>query len=79
MVKNIKLRVNEIIFKIIKNILRRRGYDITHKDKQYYNNAEYPLDFSQQSKKIIKKVEKYTMTSPERVNALISSVNHIVV
>ena len=54
MVKNIKLRVNEIIFKIIKNILRRRGYDITHKEN--YNNNEYPPDFSQQSKKIIKKV-----------------------
>jgi len=75
--KNIKLRVNEIIFNIIKNILRRRGYDITHKEN-YYNNTDYPPDFSQQNKKIIKKVEKFTMTSPERLNALISSVNYIV-
>ena len=35
MIKNIKLWINEIFFKIIKNILRRRGYDITHKDKNY--------------------------------------------
>ena len=70
--------INEIFFKIIKNILRRRGYDITHKENDNLINTEYPPDYSKQNMEIIKKVEKFTMTSSERLNALISSVNYIV-
>jgi len=77
MAKNINHRINEFIFKIIKNILRSHGYN-THKENEKYIYTGYSLDFSKQNIEIIKKVEKFTMTSPERLNALISSVNYIV-
>ena len=71
-------RFNTLIFNWIKNILHSRGYDITHKENDNFINTEYPSDFSEQNIEIIKRVKKYTMTSIERLNALINSVNYIV-
>ena len=71
-------RFNTIIFNLIKNILHSRGYGITHKEKDNFINTDYPSDFSEENIEIIKRVEKFTMTSIERLNALINSVYYIV-
>ena len=59
-------------------MLRSRGYDITHKENKNIINTAYPPDYSKKNIEIINKVEKYTMTSIKRLNALINSVNYIV-
>lgn len=42
------------------------------------NEKRYPPDFSPQAQTICDTVGPYTMTSPERVNALINAVNYVV-
>ena len=71
-------RFNTLIFNWIKNILHSRGYNITHKENDNFINTEYPPDFSKQNIEIIERVQKHTITSIERLNALINSVNYIV-
>ena len=49
MAKNYKFRLNNIFFKIIKNMLRSRGYDITHKENKNIINTAYPPDYSKKN------------------------------
>lgn len=57
-----------------KKTLQKLGLDIV----RYSNKTTYPSDFTQRAISICDKVKLYTMTSPERVNALINSVDYIV-
>lgn len=59
--------------KTIKTMMRRLGIGGTN-DPQA---AEFPPDFTMQDVEIIKRVKSYTMTSPERIFALIQSVKYI--
>lgn len=45
---------------------------------QKYEKTTYPKDFNGQNTNICDAVQHYTMTSPERVNALIEAVRYIV-
>lgn len=60
----------------VKTLLRKAGYDIV----RYRDIAHYldPPDFDEVARSIIRSVQPYTMTSPERVFALIEAVRYIV-
>ena len=60
----------------IRPIIRKCGVDIV----QYkgISKLNYPPDFSNKNVLICNSVMQYTMTSPERVNALIEAVRYIV-
>jgi glycosyltransferase involved in cell wall biosynthesis len=57
---------------IVKPLLRRHGYDIV----QY--RGDFPVDFSNDEVRLIRSVQPYTMTSPERIYALIRAVAYLV-
>lgn len=63
----------------VKQMIRRMvnwcGYDITRKKD---DGTAYPKDFSSAEIEIIKRVQPYTMTGPERIVGLISAVKYIV-
>jgi O-methyltransferase len=59
---------------IVKRIVRTVGYDII----RYDGAAEYPPDFTPSHNAIIRAVRPYTMTSPERLHALIEAVRYVV-
>ena len=56
--------------KIFKNFFEYFGYKIISKD--------LPIDFSEFEKELIRKVQNYTMTSPERLKSLIDAINYII-
>ncbi|OGW36948.1 MAG: macrocin O-methyltransferase [Nitrospirae bacterium RBG_13_39_12] len=60
--------LNKIVFNIVKYVRR----------KEISAGKEYPIDFEQSDIEIIKKVRQYTMTSPERIVALIKGIQYIV-
>lgn len=73
----------------IRSLLHRLGYDIVRRQPPpkvatptALNGGSwwppYPEDFSETNKEICDAVKAYTMTSPERVNALIDAVYYIV-
>lgn len=49
-----------------------------HSYKNISNSKECPPDFSEQNIEIYNMIKPYTMTSPERVNALIDAVNYVI-
>ncbi|RPD51331.1 TylF/MycF/NovP-related O-methyltransferase [Paracnuella aquatica] len=57
----------------MKRILRRFGLELVRLDKQ-----KIPVDFEQQHVDLIRLVQPYTMTSPERIFGLAEAVNYIV-
>jgi len=65
--------------KLIHNILRKAGYKIEKclPDEQN-SSVGYPPDFTQEDIRVIRKVKQYTMTSDERIWALIRAVEYIV-
>ena len=71
--------MKKLFITTIKSLVRFFGIDIVR--FQAEDNvpvvAIYPPDFSNANIKIFEAVKPYTMTSPERVNALIDAVRHI--
>lgn len=57
-----------------KRLMRRLGFDVV----RYREKPLFPPDFDQESADIVKRVMPYTMTSPERVFALIQAVKYAV-
>jgi hypothetical protein len=62
----------------IRSLIRRFGIDIVRYREKHAVQAGYPPDFSDTNIEICKAVKPYTMTSPERVNALIDAVRYVV-
>src|SRR3989344_1289584 len=60
----------------IRPIIRKCGVDIVR--YKGISKLNYPPDFSNKNVLICNSVMQYTMTSPERVNALIEAVRYIV-
>lgn len=61
---------------MIRPAIQRAGFDIIrHRKNQAF---VYPPDFSSENIRICERVRHYTMTSPERVNSLISAVQYVV-
>jgi hypothetical protein len=58
--------------------MRRLGIDIVRYRENHAVLATYPPDFSDTNIEICEAVKPYTMTSPERVNALIDAVRYVV-
>ena len=63
--------MKKIIDRKIRPLLQRFGIDIVRV-------RDYPPDFSEQNIKIYESVKLYTMTGPDRVNALIDAVYYVV-
>ena len=59
---------------VVKKIVRTVGYDIV----RYDGANQYPADFTPFHNAIIQSVQPYTMTSPERLHALIEAVRYVV-
>lgn len=70
--------MKEFIKTTLRAAIHRFGIDVI----RYYKNSSVcsncPPDFSKQNIRIYDAVKPYTMTSPERVNALIESVRYVV-
>lgn len=65
------------MYKLIKKILKYGGYEIIKPDTRLVKDG-LPTDFSKQVVKIIKDTQQFTLTSPERISALVNAVNYIV-
>lgn len=63
--------MKKIIRRTIRRVIENYGYNISL-------NEEFPPDFSEDTKDIVRSVKEYTMTSPERILALKESVEYIV-
>jgi hypothetical protein len=59
---------------VAKQLLRRWGYDIVARGTE----KELPVDFDERDTQIIRAVQPYTMTGPERLYALIKAVEYVV-
>jgi O-methyltransferase len=59
---------------VVKKIARTVGYDIV----RYDGAKQYPADFTPFHNAVIQTVNPYTMTSPERLHALIEAVRYVV-
>ncbi len=57
----------------LRKLTRTAGYTLTRCQK----NNGYPLDFSEEEIAIVEMVKPYTMTTPERIQALIHSLNYL--
>jgi hypothetical protein len=63
-----------LIKRIIKGLIRQLGYDLVpHREE-----PPFPIDFDPQAIAIIDAVKSYTMTSHERIFALIQAVRYVV-
>ena len=58
---------------LIRPVLRRLGYDLVR-----YRDSGFPSDFDEMDKRICNAVRNYTLTSPERVNALIEATKYVI-
>ena len=67
-------KVRKIIVNSVRKITRPLGFDIV----RFYENKPYPPDFQERNKIVCDAVKNYTMTSPERVNALVNAVAYVV-
>lgn len=63
------------IGRAVKKIVRTIGYDVV---RYAGAGSEYPPDFTSLHSSIIRQVQPYTMTSPERLYALMEAVRYIV-
>ena len=59
--------------KIIKGLLSKLGYKINR-----INKDEYPIDISKETVRKYQEIEPYTVTSIERVSALLDSVKYVI-
>lgn len=64
-----------MIKQVIRHIVNLCGYDVIRKRD---SGDFYPKDFSAAEIEIIKRVQPYTMTDPERIVGLISAVKYVV-
>jgi O-methyltransferase len=62
------------IARAVRRMLRTVGFDLV---RYQATASEYPPDFSSVHGSIIRRVQPYTMTSPERLYALMEAVRHI--
>ena len=62
---------------MIRPLIRRSGFDIVRYQEKQKVRVPYPVDFSASNIEICDVVKPYTMTSPERVNALIDAVHYV--
>lgn len=72
----------EIMKRLIRSkilpLIHRFGIDIARYQKTKTNKQGYPPDFSEQNIRICNAVRPCTMTSPERINALIEATRYVV-
>lgn len=61
--------MKQVIKNFIGSLIRKSGYNVI---------PLYPMDFDKEDVNIIKSVKPYTLTSPERVYALIQAVRYVV-
>jgi O-methyltransferase len=71
------------MFRLAKSLahaaVRKTGFDIVRSDPASADSGpKFPPDFSQEHISIIRSVSSYTMTSPERIYALIEAVRYVV-
>jgi hypothetical protein len=64
-----------MIKKVVKSIVQSLGYDLIKYDRNKQHS--FPLDFERRHIEIIEKVGPYTITSYERIYALIESVRYV--
>ena len=64
-----------MIKKAIRSLVRKLGYDFVRYDKDRRHN--FPADFESRHIEIIERVIPYTITSHERIYALIESVRYV--
>ncbi|MCX7018839.1 MAG: class I SAM-dependent methyltransferase [Candidatus Sumerlaeota bacterium] len=64
------------VIQSIRSLVRRAGFDVVRYPRPV---AEHLADFSEANKLICETVKDYTMTSPERVNALVEAVRYVVI
>ncbi len=57
----------------VKYILKSAGYDLTRRS----STRDFPVDFDDRAIDVIRKVQPFTMTSPERIFALIEAVRYV--
>ncbi len=80
--KSLLYAKNRLLFFLrrrVKPLVRATGFDITfYPPKKEAGDTEFPPDFSADHVAIIKAVEAYTLTSPERVFSLIEAVRYII-
>ncbi len=60
--------------KMVRRIIQRSGYTLLRCDPV----SGLPLDFSDEDKAIVRAVQPFTKTSPERILALVEAVRHVV-
>jgi hypothetical protein len=70
--------MTNVITPTIRSLIRRFGIDVVRYREKHDVQATYPPDFSGLSKEICEAVKPYTMTSSERLNALIDAVQYVV-
>ena len=63
--------------KIIKKIIQNSGYDIRKKGS-FDSPPKFPLDFTENDIEIIKKVKPFTLTSNERIYALLQATKYVI-
>lgn len=63
-----------MIKKFIRKQLNKRGYDVI----KLNSSKQWPVDFEDIHKKIIEKIQPYTMTGQERIFGLIEAVRYLV-
>ena len=64
-----------MIKKAIRSVIQKLGYDFVRHDKDRQHS--FPADFERRHIEIIERVTPYTITSPERIYALIESVRYV--
>jgi len=58
----------------VRALLRRRGYNLVKAD---HRKSDPPIDADEHTRRVMKAIENHTLTTHERVIALVDSVRHI--
>lgn len=69
--------MKKVVTTTIRSLINRVGIDIV-RYQRCREKQTYPPDFSNKNIEICEAVKPYTMTSPERINALIDAVRYVV-
>jgi hypothetical protein len=69
--------MTHMIIHTLKKLFRLSGFDIVRYRKPA-SGSQFPPDFEQRDTEIMRVVEPYTMTSPERIFAMIQAVRYVV-
>ena len=70
--------MTNVIIRPIRSFIRRFGIDVVRYREKKAPKVVYPPNFSDLSNEIWEAVKPYSMTGPERVNALVDAVQYIV-